>query len=112
MRICGLFFSCLRLLAEARYPAQDHGLWRQALAHLRATHPTPRLQGVPALVEKEHLPLAAADFPAYVLADYLKRSLGVGRHRPHMEEWFERFFGGKVALYPVGEEVLKRIKTY
>jgi hypothetical protein len=59
------------LLAEARYPAQDHGLWRQALAHLRATHPTPRLQGVPALVEKEHLPLAAADFPAYVLADYL-----------------------------------------
>jgi hypothetical protein len=100
------------LLAEARYPAQDHGLWRQALAHLRATRPTPRLQGVPALVEKEHLPLAAADFPAYVLADYLKRSLGVGRHRPHMEEWFERFFGGKVALYPVGEEVLKRIKTY
>jgi hypothetical protein len=65
------------LLAEARYPAQDHGLWRQALAHLRATHPTPRLQGVPALVEKEHLPLAAADFPAYVLADYLKRSLGL-----------------------------------
>jgi hypothetical protein len=100
------------LLAEARYPAQDHGLWRQALAHLRATHPTPRLQGVPALVEKEHLPLAGADFPAYVLADYLKRSLGVGRRRPHMEEWFERFFGGKVALYPVGEEVLKRIKTY
>jgi hypothetical protein len=29
-----------------------------------------------------------------------------------MEEWFERFFGGKVALYPAGEEVLKRIKTY
>ncbi|ALJ91260.1 hypothetical protein [Thermus aquaticus] len=63
-------------------------------------------------MEKEHLLLAAADFPAYVLADYLKRSLGVGRRRPHMEEWFERFFRGKVALYPVGEEVLKRIKTY
>lgn len=73
------------LLAEARYPAQDYRLWQQALAHLWATHSMPRLQGAPALIGKEHLPLVAADFPAYVLADYLKRSLGVLKHRPHME---------------------------